>query len=85
MMDSDGPRFVSTTPCVRAYTIKKRPVSRDARKIPAMLSYTMLCWDRADHPWQSGVKSKPACRPRGRAARSGCQLYFDMHKPTRLI
>ena len=40
-----------------------------------------VCRDRADHLWQYGVRSKPACRPRRTAVR-GCRL-IDTRKPGR--
>src|SRR5208282_5648397 len=40
-----------------------------------------VCRDRADHLWQFGMRSKPACRPRRTAVR-GCMLV-DTRKPGR--
>ena len=40
-----------------------------------------VCRDRADHLWQFGMRSKPACRPRRTAVR-GCML-IDPRKPDR--
>ncbi|MGA2701682.1 MAG: hypothetical protein ABSH35_11370 [Isosphaeraceae bacterium] len=45
------------------------------------LVVSYLCRDRADHLWQFGMRSKPACRPRRTAVR-GCML-IDTRKPGR--
>src|SRR5271157_6465830 len=40
-----------------------------------------VCRDRADHLWQFGMRSKPACRPRRTAVRG--YMLIDTRKPGR--
>jgi hypothetical protein len=40
-----------------------------------------VCGDHADHLWQFGMRSKPACRPRRTAVRGS--MLIDTRKPGR--